>query len=88
MLKSNNPQLKSWVEIKEGSDFPIQNLPFGIFSVGNGDKKVGVALGDYVIDLAELSELGYLDETGISGDVYLSDFLNDFMAFGRKGTRA
>lgn len=87
MLKSNNPQLKSWVEIKEGSDFPIQNLPFGIFSIGGGDKKVGVALGDYVIDLAELSELGYLDETGISGDVYLSDFLNDFMAFGRTGTR-
>ena len=87
MLKSNNPQLKSWVEIKEGSDFPIQNLPFGIFSIGGGDKKVGVALGDYVIDLAELSELGYLDGTGISGDVYLSDFLNDFMAFGRTGTR-
>ena len=34
MLKSNNPNLKSWVEVQVDSDFPIQNLPFGVFSNG------------------------------------------------------
>ncbi|NBC08928.1 MAG: fumarylacetoacetase, partial [Bacteroidetes bacterium] len=31
MIKANNPALKSWVDVPEGSDFPIQNLPFGVF---------------------------------------------------------
>ena len=87
-LPSNNPALKSWVEIDAHSDFPIQNLPFGIFSVRGGDKKVGVALGNYIIDLAELAELGYLSDTEVPEFVYYSDFLNDFMEYGREGTRA
>lgn len=86
-LPSNNPSLTSWVEVKSNSDFPIQNLPFGIYSIGNGDKQVGVALGDYIIDMAELANLGYLDATGIPAHVYLSDYLNDFMEYGRQGTR-
>lgn len=32
-IKANDPSLKSWIEVPEGSDFPIQNIPFGIFSV-------------------------------------------------------
>ena len=87
MLKSNNPNLKSWVEVQEGSDFSIQNLPFGIFSNG-GNKKVGVALGTKVIDLKNLSYLGYLKDTGISNSVFESEFLNDFMVTGKSGTRA
>ena len=33
MIKANNPSLKSWVEVPEGNDFPIQNLPFGIYKI-------------------------------------------------------
>lgn len=87
MLKSNDPSIKSWVEVSPNSDFPIQNLPFGIYSIGNGEKQVGVALGNYIIDMAELANLGYLDATGIPAHVYLSDYLNDFMEYGRQGTR-
>lgn len=86
-LPSNNPSLTSWVEVESNSDFPIQNLPFGIYSIGNGEKQVGVALGNYIIDMAELANLGYLDATGIPAHVYLSDYLNDFMEYGRQGTR-
>ena len=57
---SNDPGLKSWVEIAEGSDFPIQNLPLGICSVGERRRRACVAIGDYVLDLTAISDL--LDE--------------------------
>ncbi|MBD81638.1 MAG: fumarylacetoacetase [Crocinitomicaceae bacterium] len=87
MLKSNNPQLTSWVETPEGTDFPIQNLPFGIFSAG-GSKRVGVALGTQVIDLGVLAELGYINIAGVENKVFESEYLNDFMMSGKTGTRA
>lgn len=58
--ETNDPKLKSWVETAKGSDFPIQNLPLGIFSVGERRRHAGVAIGDYVLDLAGISDL--LDE--------------------------
>ena len=59
-IKANNPKLKSWVKVPEKSDFPIQNLPFGIYSTNNKTKRVGVAIGDKILDLSTLFELGYL----------------------------
>jgi len=50
---------RSWVESAEDSDFPIQNLPLGIFSDGAG-RRPGVAIGDFVLDLAGIADL--LDE--------------------------
>ncbi|MBL4625494.1 MAG: fumarylacetoacetase, partial [Flavobacteriales bacterium] len=50
-IEANNPSLKSWVEVPENSDFPIQNLPFGIFSVREEYPRVGVAIGDKILDL-------------------------------------
>ena len=49
-----------WVESAQGSDFPIENLPLGIFSVGHRRRKAGVAIGDYVLDLVGIGDL--LDE--------------------------
>ena len=57
---SNDPGLTSWVASAAGSDFPIQNLPLGIFSVGNRRRRAGVAIGDYVLDLVGIADL--LDE--------------------------
>jgi fumarylacetoacetase len=51
---------KSWVESAHGSDFPLENLPLGIFSVGERRRHAGVAIGDYVLDLAGIAHL--LDE--------------------------
>jgi fumarylacetoacetase len=58
--ESNDPALTSWVASAAGSDFPIQNLPLGIFSVGERRRRPGVAIGDYVLDLAAIADL--LDE--------------------------
>ena len=57
---TNDPSLKSWVESAQGSDFPIHNLPLGVFSVGNRRRHACVAIGDFVLDLTELADL--LDE--------------------------
>ena len=57
---SNDPALTSWCESAQGSDFPIQNLPLGIFSVGERRRRAGVAIGDYVLDLTSIADL--LDE--------------------------
>jgi fumarylacetoacetase len=50
----------SWVESAQGSDFPIQNLPLGIFSDANGQRRPGVAIGDFILDLAATAD--FLDE--------------------------
>src|SRR5438270_4862993 len=50
----------SWVESAAGSDFPIENLPLGIFSVGERRRRAGVAIGDFILDLAGIADL--LDE--------------------------
>ena len=58
--ESNDPALKSWIETADGSDFPIQNLPLSICSVGERRRRACVAIGDYVLDLTAISDL--LDE--------------------------
>jgi len=57
---SNDPALTSWCESAQGSDFPIQNLPLGIFSVGQRRRRAGVAIGDFVLDLIGIADV--LDE--------------------------
>jgi len=57
---TNDPSLRSWVRSAESSDFPIQNLPLGIFSEAKGRRRPGVAIGDYVLDLPAIADL--LDE--------------------------
>jgi len=57
---TNDPGRTSWVPSAEGSDFPIQNLPLGVFSEPNGQRRPGVAIGNYVLDLAAIADL--LDE--------------------------
>jgi len=59
--QTHDPKLASWVEGAEpGSDFPIQNLPIGIFSEAKGLRRPGVAIGDYILDLTASADL--LDE--------------------------
>lgn len=87
MLKSNDPTLKSWVEVPAGSDFPIQNLPFGIFKTKYLSAVAGVAIGNYVLDLVYLHEHGYFDGLGLPGGIFNQRYLNDFLALGRKKGR-
>ncbi len=86
-IKANNPKLKSWVEVPLGSDFPIQNLPFGIFKTKYLSAVAGVAIGNHVIDLVYLHENGYLDGLGLPSGIFNQKYLNDFLALGKLKTR-
>ena len=62
MPHPNDPTLRSFIAVDPTSDFPIQNLPYGVFSAKDGlAPRVGVAIGDYVLDLWELEQDGRLD---------------------------
>ncbi|KAJ2057056.1 hypothetical protein GGI17_005862 [Coemansia sp. S146] len=81
----------TFVSVSPLSDFPIQNLPFGVYSVNGESARVGVAIGDHVLDLAALSELGLfaqIDGLENSHSVFSKAYLNDFMALGRPVWRA
>ncbi|MGD1842464.1 MAG: fumarylacetoacetase [Thermonemataceae bacterium] len=90
MIAENNPALQSWIEVSSQSDFPIQNLPFGIFQPKAADYgRVGVRIGDHVIDLSMLVELGYFDALNLEDPtVFHAGALNDFIALGRPVWRA
>ena len=61
--QTHDPQLSSWVESANGHpDFPVQNLPIGVFSVGNNEPRIGVAIGDMIVDLKAVSAAGLLDD--------------------------
>ena len=79
--------LNSWVNIPDNSDFSIYNLPFGIFSIGNEHKKIGVAIGKQIVDLNALSQLGYFDNLEIDNNIFINDFLNDFISLGKPITQ-
>jgi fumarylacetoacetase len=84
MLSPNDPSLKTWVDIPAGSDFPVQNLPFGIFKPNVGNARAGVAIGNYVLDLQELAKLGYFDTLHLKDiSVFSRPYLNDFIALGK-----
>ena len=76
-------QLKSFIEVAQDSDFPIQNLPFGVFSESaEGERRVGVALGEWVVDLAALEANGFLKIN--PGETYFNQStLNKFIESGK-----
>jgi len=82
--ETNDPALTSWCESAQGSDFPIQNLPLGIFSVGNRRRRAGVAIGDYVLDLTGIADL--LDEDW--REDLAQPVLNAWLARGHEAQRA
>ncbi|SAK52494.1 fumarylacetoacetase [Caballeronia catudaia] len=80
------PALKSWIESANdpASDFPIQNLPFGIFSDAvNARPRAGVAIGDWIADLAALEDARLIDGHG----TFSASRLNDFIALGQQTWR-
>ena len=86
MIKANNPNLKSWLTVKEGSDFPIQNIPFGIAIIE--DSKLAVSrIGDTVINLSKLYDLSAFNEI-LSQNYFDKDCLNDFLKLKKTDWRS
>ncbi|WP_013320720.1 fumarylacetoacetase [Gloeothece verrucosa] len=86
--ETHNPNLRSWVESanQKDTDFPIQNLPVGVFRRRNElSPRLGVAIGDQILDLAAVGEVGLLAE--LSEDLQAAcgaSNLNSMMALGRE----
>ncbi|MGI8722763.1 MAG: fumarylacetoacetase [Geodermatophilaceae bacterium] len=79
----------TWVAVPEGSDFPITNLPYGVFCPingsrshggGGGGRRIGVAIGDQILDLSAAAARGLIDEPS---QMLRSESLNQFLASGR-----
>jgi fumarylacetoacetase len=88
MDPTTDPALRSWVPVPPESHFPIQNLPYGIFRRKGDVPRVGVAIGDHVLDLAAVEAAGLLDTPALRGRaVFAQPGLNDFMALGRPAWR-
>ncbi|MEM6378113.1 MAG: fumarylacetoacetase [Bacteroidota bacterium] len=79
----NKKELKSWLDIDPKSDFSIYNLPFGIFSTSSSQPRIGIAIGDQVLDLLALAEKGLIQ---LDRQVVQQRTLNDFIALGKKET--
>src|SRR5699024_12339630 len=86
-ISANNPHRKTWLETPKYTDFPIQNIPFGVFLTADNVVTIGTRIGDYAIDLAALHRLGYFAEIPLPGDIFKQDTLNDLISDGRKTWR-
>jgi fumarylacetoacetase len=95
MIKANDPALTSWIDVPENSDFPIQNIPFGIEQyiayplLGEGPGHAAVTIiGDTVINLAVLQKWGYFSGIDLPEGIFQKEYLNDFIALGKPTTTA
>src|SRR6202023_1596803 len=85
--------LRSFIEVAKDSHFPIQNIPFGIFKPRQGPARVGVAIGDYIVDLSVLEEAGHFKDlpmrtsAATTRGFFLQDSLNAFLELGRPAWR-
>lgn len=75
----------TWVEGAAGSPFDIDNLPYGVFSRAGEEPRVGVRIGDHVLDLAPVAEIG--DPASELAAAWRTPSLNAFMALGREAWR-
>lgn len=85
MNSTTNPKLKSFIDVTPDSHFPIQNLPYGVFKrKSGGEPRVGVAIGDRVLDLSILEDNKLIGGSFLKGpDIFSQSSLNQFLALGR-----
>jgi len=80
--------LRSFIEVPPDSHFPLENLPFGVFQSKQGKPRVGVAIGDLVVDLSVLEEFDHFRSQEFQDQkVFSEDSLNKFLALGRPAWR-
>lgn len=75
--------LRSWLSVPADSDFSLYNLPFGIFHTGDGKARAGIAIGDYIVDLAAAAEAGFFGKRRFFKKIFEQTTLNDFIALGK-----
>jgi len=78
--------MKSWINIPKDSDFTIYNLPFGVFSTSEKSKRVGVAIGNNIIDLLVCNRVNIFEGLTIDDSIFENDYLNEFINLGKNKT--
>ena len=86
-ITANYTNRKSWLAVNKDSDFPIQNIPFGVFLTKENVVTVGTRIGDFAIDLGALQQLNYFEGIELTDDMFMQDTLNDFISDGKKTWR-
>ena len=86
-ITANDITRKSWLEVPAKSDFPIQNIPFGVFLTKEHVVTIGTRIGNYAIDLGALQQLDYFHGIELTDDMFMQDTLNDFISDGQKTWR-
>ncbi|WP_276977516.1 fumarylacetoacetase [Flavobacterium filum] len=86
-ITANNPNRKSWLNVPKDTDFPIQNIPFGVFLTKDDIITIGTRIGDFAIDLGAMQQLNYFEGIELTDDMFMQDTLNDFISDGKKTWR-
>ncbi|WP_084212355.1 fumarylacetoacetase [Bacillus sp. OxB-1] len=77
--------MRSFIQVASDCHFPIQNLPYGVFSTKENDvPRIGTAIGEYVVDLSILEKEGYFEELWEDGKLFNEPTLNKFMGKGQE----
>ena len=83
-----DPQIVSFVPVPPESHFPLQNLPYGVFSPTAAEEpRAGIRIGDHVLDLAVIQNSGLLDEARLPEGVFSYPVLNPFMELDKQQRR-
>jgi fumarylacetoacetase len=78
---------ESWVPVPADSGFPLQNLPYGVFATADSGPRVGVAIGEHILDLDAVAGAGLFDGLDLPSGLFSDQSLNRFIAQGRPAWR-
>lgn len=87
MSESNMSPMETWVEVSKNSDFTIYNLPFGVFKNKRLSPRIGVAIGDKIVDLSVLDQEGFFSDMFLPEGIFLKDCLNELIDLGKTQTK-
>ena len=86
---THDPTRRSWLASANGhADFPVQNLPFGVFSPEDGEARPGIAIGDHILDLGALAASGLLSGDALAAAQAAGPTLNAMLGLGEGPRRA
>jgi fumarylacetoacetase len=77
--------MRSFIDVNRNSDFPLQNIPFGVYRSHSGEPHICSAIGDYILDLKILEEENLFNNLSFKNKkVFSKNVLNDFMSLGKE----
>ena len=87
MIEANNPKRNSWIEYDKDSEFPIQNIPFGVGKTSENKIHCLTIIGSTMISLTKLEELNYFNDTSLKPKTFNKKNLNPFLKQPKKTWR-